>query len=108
MIHFDIDTHQTFPVDKNQFDQFCFVSFKVISSYSQYQTIPRRIKISKRLAQCMHPALPSGVHLKALETYDVIFNNTGVERLASELFIYRYAVHIALYISLLHVIRHYE
>lgn len=50
--------------------------------------IPRRIKISKRLAQCMHPALPSGVHLKALETYDVIFSNTGVERLASELFIY--------------------
>ncbi|CRK96401.1 CLUMA_CG009818, isoform A [Clunio marinus] len=61
---------------------------KVISSYSQYQVIPRRIKISKRLAQCMHPALPSGVHLKALETYDVIFSNTGVERLASELFIY--------------------
>jgi len=36
----------------------------------------------------MHPALPSGVHLKALETYDVIFKNTGDERLASELFIY--------------------
>jgi Dopey, N-terminal len=29
-----------------------------------------------------------GVHLKALETYDVIFSNTGLERLASELFIY--------------------
>lgn len=60
----------------------------MISSNSQYQIIPRRIKISKRLAQCMHPALPSGVHLKALESYDVIFSNTGVERLASELFIY--------------------
>ncbi|XP_062534324.1 protein dopey-1 homolog isoform X2 [Armigeres subalbatus] len=61
---------------------------KVISSNSQYQIIPRRIKISKRLAQCMHPALPSGVHLKALESYDVIFSNIGVDRLASELFIY--------------------
>uniref|UniRef100_A0A182LV20 Uncharacterized protein n=1 Tax=Anopheles culicifacies TaxID=139723 RepID=A0A182LV20_9DIPT len=61
---------------------------KVISSNAQYQIIPRRIKISKRLAQCMHPALPSGVHLKALESYDVIFSNIGVERLASELFIY--------------------
>ncbi|CAH1711783.1 unnamed protein product [Chironomus riparius] len=61
---------------------------KVISSYPQYQVIPRRIKISKRLSQCMHPALPSGVHLKALETYDVIFSNTGIERLASDLFIY--------------------
>jgi hypothetical protein len=61
---------------------------QVISSYPQFQVIPRRIKISKRLSQCMHPALPSGVHLKALETYDVIFSNTGLERLASELFIY--------------------
>uniref|UniRef100_A0A182WIP1 Uncharacterized protein n=1 Tax=Anopheles minimus TaxID=112268 RepID=A0A182WIP1_9DIPT len=61
---------------------------KVISSNAQYQIIPRRIKISKRLAQCMHPALPSGVHLKALDSYDVIFSNIGVERLASELFIY--------------------
>ncbi|XP_063699183.1 protein dopey-1 homolog [Culicoides brevitarsis] len=61
---------------------------KVISSYPQYDIIPRRIKISKRLAQCMHPNLPSGVHLKALETYDIIFHNAGVERLASELFIY--------------------
>ncbi|XP_058065105.1 protein dopey-1 homolog [Anopheles bellator] len=61
---------------------------KVISSNALYQIIPRRIKISKRLAQCMHPALPSGVHLKALESYDVIFSNIGVERLASELFIY--------------------
>lgn len=36
----------------------------------------------------MHPALPSGVHLKALESYDVIFQNTGPDQLASELFIY--------------------
>lgn len=36
----------------------------------------------------MHPALPSGVHLKALESYDVIFQNTGSEMLAAELFIY--------------------
>lgn len=36
----------------------------------------------------MHPALPSGVHLKALESYDVIFQNTGTEMLAAELFIY--------------------
>uniref|UniRef100_A0A1A9UIY9 Uncharacterized protein n=1 Tax=Glossina austeni TaxID=7395 RepID=A0A1A9UIY9_GLOAU len=61
---------------------------KAISSNTQYQIIPRRIKISKRLAQCMHPALPSGVHLKALETYAVIFSKTGPERLATELFIY--------------------
>lgn len=36
------------------------LSRQVISSYPQFQVIPRRIKISKRLAQCMHPCLPSG------------------------------------------------
>lgn len=61
---------------------------KVLSSHMKYQVIPRRIKISKRLAQCMHPALPSGVHLKALETYDIIFKSMGTSRLSHELFIY--------------------
>lgn len=69
---------------------FMYISLQAISGNTQYQVIPRRIKISKRLAQCMHPALPSGVHLKALETYDVIFGKTGAERLAQELFIYRF------------------
>lgn len=54
----------------------------------KYSIIPRRITISKRLAQCMHPALPSGVHLKALETYDIIFKCIGASRLSQELFIY--------------------
>lgn len=36
----------------------------------------------------MHPALPSGVHLKALETYDIIFKCMGTNRLSHELFIY--------------------
>ncbi len=46
------------------------------------------MKISKRLAQCLHPALPSGVHLKALETYDIMFRTMGTNRLSQELFIY--------------------
>ncbi|XP_043286527.1 protein dopey-1 homolog isoform X2 [Venturia canescens] len=61
---------------------------KVLLSHLKFPVIPRRIKISKRLAQCMHPALPSGVHLKALETYDVIFKCMGTNRLSHELFIY--------------------
>jgi hypothetical protein len=61
---------------------------KVLLSYTKFPIIPRRIKISKRLAQCMHPALPSGVHLKALETYDIIFRCMGTNRLSQELFIY--------------------
>ena len=61
---------------------------KVLLSHMKYPIIPRRIVISKRLAQCMHPALPSGVHLKALETYDIIFKCMGTNRLAQELFLY--------------------
>ena len=61
---------------------------KVLLSNMKFPVIPRRIKISKRLAQCMHPALPSGVHLKALETYDIIFKCMGTNRLSHELFIY--------------------
>lgn len=62
--------------------------YQVLLSYTKFPVIPRRIKISKRLAQCMHPALPSGVHLRALETYDIIFKSMGTNRLAGELFIY--------------------
>lgn len=36
----------------------------------------------------MHPLLPSGVHLKALETYDLIFRIIGTDRLVQELYIY--------------------
>jgi len=60
----------------------------VLLSYTRYPVIPRGIKISKRLAQCMHHALPSGVHLKALETYDIIFKCMGTNRLSQDLFIY--------------------
>ncbi|KAB7501828.1 Protein dopey-1, partial [Armadillidium nasatum] len=61
---------------------------KVLLSHMKYPVVPRRIIIAKRLAQCLHPALPSGVHLKALEIYDVIFKCMGTNRLSQELFIY--------------------
>lgn len=53
-----------------------------------HPSIPNRFIVGQRLAQCMHPLLPSGVHLKALETYDLIFNCIGPERLLAELTIY--------------------
>ncbi|GAB1600861.1 protein dopey-1-like isoform X3 [Argonauta hians] len=61
---------------------------KVLLSHMKYPVIPKRVVIGKRLAQCLHPALPSGVHLKALETYDIIFKSIGLERLSQDLFIY--------------------
>ncbi|KAL0273816.1 UNVERIFIED_CONTAM: hypothetical protein PYX00_006399 [Menopon gallinae] len=61
---------------------------KVLKENQRFPVIPRRIKISKRLAQCMHFTLPAGVHLKAIETYDTIFKCMGTGRLSHELFIY--------------------
>ncbi|CAG7833844.1 unnamed protein product [Allacma fusca] len=47
---------------------------KVISSHSsKFKSIPKTLIISKRLAQCLHPSLPSGVHIKTIEVYDLIF-----------------------------------
>ncbi|KAM7407321.1 hypothetical protein PAMA_003171 [Pampus argenteus] len=61
---------------------------KALQSNLRYSLLPKRLIIGKRLAQCMHPALPSGVHLKALETYEVIFKIIGTKWLAKDLFIY--------------------
>ncbi|XP_076857747.1 protein DOP1B isoform X2 [Brachyhypopomus gauderio] len=61
---------------------------KALQSNLKYSLLPKRLIIGKRLAQCLHPALPSGVHLKALETYEVIFKIIGTKWLAKDLFIY--------------------
>ncbi|KAJ3597369.1 hypothetical protein NHX12_000897, partial [Muraenolepis orangiensis] len=41
---------------------------KVLHNNAKYQVVPKKLTIGKRLAQCLHPALPGGVHRKALET----------------------------------------
>ncbi|XP_051869745.1 protein dopey-2 isoform X2 [Pristis pectinata] len=61
---------------------------KALQSNLKYSLLPKRLIISKRLAQCLHPALPIGVHLKALETYEVIFKIIGTKWLAKDLFFY--------------------
>jgi hypothetical protein len=61
---------------------------KVLQSAPKYEFIPKRISVCKRLAQCLHPALPSGVHLKALEVYTVLFQNIGAQNLSRDLFLY--------------------
>lgn len=63
---------------------------QALQSNLRYSLLPKRLIIGKRLAQCLHPALPSGVHLKALETYEVIFKIIGTKWLAKDLFIYRW------------------
>lgn len=60
----------------------------MLDNNNKYQIIPQRLLVGQRLAQCMHPELPTGVHFKAIETYDLIFRSIGSDRLIQELSIY--------------------
>ena len=44
----------------------------------QYKEIPRKLILSKRLSQCLNPALPTGVHQRALDVYSHILAVLGV------------------------------
>lgn len=46
-----------------------------------YTDIPRKLIVAKRLAQCLNPALPSGVHQRALDVYSHILGTIGVSLL---------------------------
>lgn len=48
--------------------------------------------LTKRLTQCLHPGLPSGVHLKTLEIYQTIFQVIGKEQLERDLIFYSYGL----------------
>lgn len=53
-----------------------------------YTEIPRKVIVAKRLAQCLNPALPAGVHARALDVYAHIFSMIGVEGLKRDLLIW--------------------
>lgn len=61
---------------------------KVLQANTSFELLPKRITIGKRLSQCLHPALPGGVHIKALDVYDTIFKIIGKKRLEMDLHIY--------------------
>lgn len=52
------------------------------------KSIPSKSVVAKRLAQCLNPSLPSGVHQKALEVYGVIFSIIGKDVLSRDLHLY--------------------
>jgi hypothetical protein len=45
---------------------------------AEIPVIPHSETVALRLAQCLNPALPSGVHQKALDVYAYIFATIGV------------------------------
>ncbi|KMP00982.1 hypothetical protein CIRG_01122 [Coccidioides immitis RMSCC 2394] len=50
--------------------------------------VPEKVIVAKRLAQCLNPSLPSGVHQKALEVYGYIFALLKPDGLARDLSLY--------------------
>ncbi|CAG8680344.1 18141_t:CDS:10 [Gigaspora margarita] len=82
---------QSFDKEVNEWAD--FISFlgkllKAFQAYPQFPVIPRKLLVTKRLAQSLNPGLPPGVHQKALEVYDYIFKSIGSEQLAEDLPIY--------------------
>ncbi|KAL6924701.1 hypothetical protein FSST1_001975 [Fusarium sambucinum] len=51
-------------------------------------TIPSKATVAKRLSQCLNPSLPSGVHQKALELYNLVFSVIGKDGLSRDLPLY--------------------
>ncbi|KAJ9069085.1 hypothetical protein DSO57_1022104 [Entomophthora muscae] len=65
---------------------------KSFEAYPQFNTIPHKLLLAKRLAQCLNPALPTGVHQKALSVYACVFQKIGNDNLAMDLPIYAYGL----------------
>jgi hypothetical protein len=51
---------------------------QTFQSYMQFKEIPYKLIVAKRLAQCLNPALPTGVHQRALDVYTHILSVLGV------------------------------
>ncbi|CDK24115.1 unnamed protein product [Kuraishia capsulata CBS 1993] len=47
--------------------------------------IPQQFTVSKSLSKCLSPKLPSGVHRKALEVYELIFETLGIQALGANI-----------------------
>ncbi|KAF8915027.1 Dopey, N-terminal-domain-containing protein [Mucidula mucida] len=58
---------------------------KTFQSYMQFKEIPRKLIVAKRLSQCLNPALPTGVHQRALDVYAHILPVLGSEGLKRDL-----------------------
>ncbi|UJR10286.1 hypothetical protein I4U23_014493 [Adineta vaga] len=75
----------------------------LIETCAQCSFIPKRLTLTKRLAQCLHPALPSGVHLKTLEVYETIFRMIDKVHLQRDIVLYSYGLFPLLPVAALNV-----
>ena len=73
-----IEKALTFFDSINEWQDFIGFLSRILKILQQHKStdIPKKIILSKRLAQTLNPALPAGAHQKALEVYSLIFENT--------------------------------
>lgn len=58
---------------------------KTLQSHPNYSIIPHKLIVAKRLSQCLNPALPQGVHQRALDVYAYILKTIGPDGLRRDL-----------------------
>ncbi|KAI9289079.1 Dopey, N-terminal-domain-containing protein [Umbelopsis sp. AD052] len=58
---------------------------RAFQAYPQYPVIPRKMTVAKRLAQCLNPGFPAGVHQKTLDVYTYIFETIEPNQLVEDL-----------------------
>ncbi|ETN39836.1 uncharacterized protein HMPREF1541_06062 [Cyphellophora europaea CBS 101466] len=71
-------------------DYIAFLSrlLKALQAAPSGADIPSKPLLARRLAHCLNPSLPAGVHQKALEVYDCIFTILGQDGLSRDLSLY--------------------
>ncbi|KAJ1952367.1 hypothetical protein EC988_003594, partial [Linderina pennispora] len=65
---------------------------RALEIYQKFAIVPHKETVAKRLAQCLNPALPTGVHQKALALYAQIFKQIGPQQLVVDLPLYSYGL----------------
>lgn len=58
---------------------------KTLQSQPSYPFVPHKHTVAKRLSQCLNPALPQGVHQRALEVYAHVLTTIGPDGLRRDL-----------------------
>ncbi|KAI9032772.1 Dopey, N-terminal-domain-containing protein [Phycomyces nitens] len=58
---------------------------KSFQAYPQFPVVPRKHTVAKRLAQCLNPGFPAGVHQKTLDVYSYLLETIGSEQMAEDL-----------------------
>ncbi|KAI7867413.1 Dopey, N-terminal-domain-containing protein [Spinellus fusiger] len=58
---------------------------KSFQAYPQFPIVPRKHTVAKRLAQCLNPGFPAGVHQKTLDVYAYLLETIGPDQMAEDL-----------------------